>query len=103
MPHRSPLLLLSALLLTGCQSESQMLDSEQDKATQAALRRGRFEMSCPTATGTILSREMLQPVNWRGFEQAEYTVGLEGCGQRRSYVVVCPPSGDSCFAGGGSR
>jgi hypothetical protein len=100
MSGRSAFLLLSALLLTSCQTDGQMLDSEQDMATQAALRRGRFEMNCPAATGTILSREMLQPAYWRGFERAEYTIGLEGCGQRSTYVVVCPASGDSCFAAG---
>ena len=103
MTNRSLYLLLSLVLVAGCESESQMLNSEQDMATQAALRRGRFEMNCPTATSSILSREVLQPVAWRGFEHAEYTVGLEGCGQRRSYVVLCPLTGDSCFAGGGAR
>jgi hypothetical protein len=106
MDHRLPLLLAAAALLAGCESESKMLDSQQAMATDAALRRGRFEMNCASPTTTILSRQMVeQPVGFRrgGFEDAEYTIGLEGCGQRRSYVVVCPPTGDTCFAGGVSR
>lgn len=103
MTNRSLCLPLSLILVAGCESESTMLNSKHDIATQPALRRGRFEMNCPVATSSILSREVLQPVAWRGFEHAEYTVGLEGCGQRRSYVVLCPLTGDSRFTGYGGR
>jgi len=89
-----------ALILAGCQSQGQILASEEGVATQTAVRRGQFELGCPEATGTILSSNMLQPVLWGGEERAEYTVGVEGCGQRQTIVVVCPQDGSGCFAGG---
>ena len=92
---------LAALLAAGCQTDAQILASEQAVATQAAARRGPFELNCPQAKGTILSSNLLQPVLWNGLERAEYTVGVEGCGQRRTYVVVCQLGSPACFAVGG--
>ncbi len=92
---------LAALLLAGCQTSQQILQSEQATATQVAVSRGQFEMGCPQATGVVLSSNMLQPVAWRGMERAEYTIGVEGCGQRRTYVVICALDSPSCFAASG--
>jgi hypothetical protein len=92
---------LAAMLLAGCQTSQQILQSEQAAATQVAVNRGQFEMSCPQATGVVLSSNMLQPVAWRGMERAEYTIGVEGCGQRRTYVVICALDSPSCFAASG--
>jgi hypothetical protein len=63
MLHARPLAwaLASPLLLAGCQSQSQLLDANQAMAEQTALSRGQFEMNCPAATPTILSREVVQP------------------------------------------
>lgn len=44
---------------------------------------------------------LLQPVVWGGLERAEYTVGVEGCGQRKTYIVVCQLGSISCFAAAG--
>ena len=34
----------------------------------------------------------------------EYTVGgVAGCGQRTTFVVICPEGGDGCFAAGPGR
>jgi hypothetical protein len=97
-------ILVAALCLTslaGCQTTDQQLDAQQQQAVDTALQRARFDMNCPTATGQVLSRQMIQPVSIRfGVERAEYTVGVEGCGQRQSIVVVCPQDGSGCFAGG---
>ena len=79
--------------LAGCQTQGQILASDQDTAEQTALRRARFELNCPGATASVLSSEMLQPVLWGGLERAEYTVGINGCGKRAVYLVVCPDSG----------
>src|SRR5690349_19752385 len=77
-----PALSVAALALVsvvaGCQSPSQILASERDVAMQAAVRRGQFELSCPTATGTVLSSNILQPALYGGFEHAEYTIGVSG-------------------------
>jgi hypothetical protein len=89
---------LAAAVLAGCQSDAQILASEQAVATQTATRRGQFEMNCPQATGSMLSSNLLQPVVWGGLERAEYTIGVEGCGQRRTYIVVCQLGSPSCFA-----
>jgi hypothetical protein len=93
---------LPALLtLAGCQSQGQVLASDQDTAIQTAVRRGQFELSCPAATGEVLSSNMLQPALWGGEERAEYTVGVTGCSKRKVYIVICPQSSTGCFAGVG--
>lgn len=91
-------LCLACVAVAGCQTDAQLLDSERAAALQAALRRGQFEMGCPQATGTLLSATMLQPLVWGGLERAEYTVGVEGCGLRRTYIVVCQLGSQACFA-----
>ena len=99
--------LLAALTGAGCVSQAQFLDSKQAMAMQTAVSRGQFEMSCPGATGTILSREVVEPAlqgPWvGGLQRAEFTVGVSGCGRRTTFVVVCPDEGDGCFAAGPGR
>jgi len=90
---------LALLLVSGCQTDAQLLAGDQSTATQVATRRGQFEMNCPQATGSMLSQNLLQPVLWGGMERAEYTIGVEGCGQRRTYIVICQIGSPSCFAG----
>jgi hypothetical protein len=75
-----------------------MMAGEQATAVQVAAQRGRFEMACPAAQGMVLSQNILQPAMWGGLERIEYTVGIEGCGQRRTYIVVCQVGSPSCFA-----
>jgi hypothetical protein len=87
--------------VTGCESPQQSLQDEQGAALQTAVQRGRFELGCPAATGTVLSSDMLQPVLWGGTERAEYQIGVEGCGKRATYVVVCPMNSISCVAAAG--
>jgi hypothetical protein len=44
---------------------------------------------------------VIQTFRYTGPDRAEYTVGVTGCGQRATYVVICPDNGSlSCFAGG---
>jgi len=87
---------------SGCASQQQMLASKQTMAMQTAASRGQFEMNCPQATPVLLSQEMTQPALQApiamGIERGEYTIGVEGCGQRKTYVVICPEGGESCFA-----
>jgi hypothetical protein len=97
------LALLAALAATGCQTQAQALANDQQMAIDTALRRGRFELGCPGAMGTMLSSNMLQPVVWGGQERAEYTVGVAGCDQKVTYIVLCPQQSDACFAGRGDR
>lgn len=88
----------STVVLSACQTDAQILASEQAIATQTALRRGQFELSCPEATASLLSSAMLQPVAWRGTERAEYTIGVSGCGRQKTYIVVCPLDSSACYA-----
>jgi hypothetical protein len=100
-------LVVAVLAGAGCASQAQFLDGKQGLAMQTAVSRGQFEMNCPAATGTVLSREVVQPVMQgpllNGIQRAEYTVGVAGCGKRTTFVVICPDEGDGCFATGPGR
>ncbi len=104
-PIRSLASLLALAALAGCASGPPFIDQMQPEAVSMAVRRGQFELGCPTATGSILSQEMLQPAvqtfRYSGPQRAEYTIGVSGCGKRAKYIVICPDNGSmSCFAGG---
>jgi len=103
-------LALAALLLAiaGCATQDDFLDSKQDAAIDAATQRGKFELQCSRLTGTVLSRQGVDNVwygRWggrHGANRAEFTIGVNGCGVRRTYVVTCIQSGEGCFAPPGS-
>jgi hypothetical protein len=99
--------LIAVLAVAGCVSQGQLLDSKQEMAMQTALNRARFEMQCPEATGTVLSREVVQPAyegpRVSGIQRAQYTIGVSGCGQRATSVVICPEGGEGCFAADAGR
>jgi hypothetical protein len=99
--------LMVTLALAGCASQAQFLEGKQAMAIQTAVSRGQFEMSCPAATGTLLSKEVVQPALqgpvMAGLQRAEFTVGVAGCGKRTTFVVICPDEGDGCFAAGPGR
>jgi hypothetical protein len=95
--------LASVVAITvGCGTQNQMIAQKQDGAVQTALQRGRFDLNCPGATGTVLSSDFIQPAvqgPWvGGLERVEYTVGVAGCNQRRTYVVLCQVGTETCFA-----
>ena len=105
MKKRYMLLALVAVLATaGCQTQQQMVQSSQGMAVQTALNRAKFDMNCSSATGQVLSTNVSQPSVQGRFASAyrvqrmEYTVGVTGCGKRRTYIVVCPEGGTGCFA-----
>jgi len=89
---------------TGCTSQTEFLDNKQPIAMQTALSRARFALNCPAETGTVLSREVVQPSLQgplvSGIQRAEFTIGVEGCGERKTYVVICPEGEEGCFATG---
>jgi hypothetical protein len=106
MNVRPSLSLVAVALLAGCASGPPFIDQIQPEAVNMAIRRGQFELNCPTATGQVISRETLQPLvqtfRYSGPQRAEYTVGVEGCGQRATYIVICPDDGSgNCYAGAG--
>ena len=89
-------------LATACATQKQILTQKQDGAVQTALQRGRFDLNCPAATATVLSSDYIEPAAqgpWvSGMQRVEYTVGVQGCNQRTSYVVLCQVATDTCFA-----
>jgi len=109
MARRFSIVVLAlTLTASGCVSQAQFLNNMQPAAVQNAEARGRFELNCPSATATVLSREVVQPVIQGpfvggGLQRAEYTVGVAGCGARKTFVVICPEEGDGCFAAGPGR
>ena len=81
----------TAVAVGGCATSAQFLDSKQSMAIQTAVTRGQFELNCPTATGTVLSKEVVQPPMrgpWvGGVQRGEYTVGVSGCDKRMVFAV----------------
>jgi len=99
---------LACIAASGCQSTQDWMKSMEPKAIQAAENRGRFELNCPGATATILSEQDVQPeiraVRFQAPDRAVFTIGLQGCNKRATYVVVCPADGSgNCFAADGQR
>jgi hypothetical protein len=96
--------IMAALVAAGCVTQTQFLDDRQAMAVQTAVSRGQFELNCPAATGTVLSKEVVQPVlqgPWiGGIQRAEFTVGVAGCDKRTTFIVICPEGGEGCFAAG---
>jgi len=103
--HLLPVIAVIGLIGTGCATQEKFLDSRQPQAIQTAVTRAKFEMNCPGAVGQVLSREVTQPAlqgpAMMGEERGLFTIGVEGCGQRQTYQVLCPMGGDGCFAAEG--
>ncbi len=106
MKTKGILLTFSAIVLTaGCASQSQVLQQGQAAAVNAAQKRGQFDMSCPNVTTTVLSSDYIQPAIqggvWmarEGVTRLEYTIGVDGCGKKEVYVVMCQEGTNTCFA-----
>jgi len=102
-----PVIAAVLLLGSGCASQEKFLDSRQPRAVETAVNRAKFEMNCPSAVGQVLSREVTQPAvqgpRMMGEERGQFTIGVEGCGQRQTYQVFCPMGGDGCVAAEGGR
>ena len=78
-------------------------------AVQTALNRARFDMNCSSVTGQVLSSNVNE-LSWvqgplggtaYGVQRLVYTVGVTGCGRRRTYIVICPERRPGCFAARG--
>ena len=100
------LALAGVFVTAGCQTQQEMVQGQQGMAVQTAVNRARFDMNCQSATGQVLSTNVSQPMiqgtfrSAYGVQRIEYTVGVTGCGKRRTYIVVCPQGG-GCFAAPG--
>ena len=89
-------------VVAGCPSQQQQLATKQPEAVATALQRGRFDLNCPEASATVLSQDFIQPAiqgPWAaGQERVEYTIGVEGCNRRTTYIVICQVGTETCFA-----
>jgi len=96
------LALLMVVGVAGCQSADQILNDQARIATQAALSRGKFELSCPDAQASVLSRNLVNPVVngpiVQGVQRTEYTIGVSGCGKKAIYLSVCQVGAVGCTA-----
>ena len=96
-----PMTIAALVFLAGCQSTAQMMAAAEGEALQEATNRGRFDMNCSAATGEVISKDLMQPavqaIRFSGPERGEFTVGVSGCGQRATYIVICPLNGSGCF------
>ena len=92
------------MIAAGCRSSAEILDGRQPQAMRNALGKGSFLLSCPEprTAGQLLSRRLAGPAaegGWMsGVERAEYTVAVEGCGEKLTFIVVCPLPGNDCLA-----
>ena len=93
-----------ALAVCGCSSVP-LTTTMEPTATDFALKRARFEMNCPDATATVLSKQLIVPPmaasRFGAVEHAEFTIGVTGCDKRQTLVVLCANQADGCFAGEG--
>jgi hypothetical protein len=98
------LLLAVAATLGACATPpAQVLDGMEPQALEIATNRGRFDLQCPTAQPTLLSRELAQPLiegpRFVGVQRGVFAIGVSGCGQQRSYQIICPDDGSTgCFS-----
>jgi hypothetical protein len=94
----------AVVAIAGCNT-TPLTTTKQPMALDFALKRARFEMSCPEATGSVLSSETIQPPNiaprFAGPQRAQFTIGVAGCGKRETLVVICADGSDGCFAAEG--
>jgi hypothetical protein len=98
------LLAVTSAVISGCNT-TPLTTTKQPMALDFAVKRARFEMNCPEATGSVLSSETIQPPNvgvrFSGPERAQFTIGVSGCDKRETLVVICADGADGCFAAEG--
>jgi hypothetical protein len=92
--------------VSGCATVP-LTTEKEPMAMETALKRARFDMNCPEATGTVLSKQTIEsPVRGprvHGVDRAEFTIGVTGCGKRQTLVVLCADQADGCFAADGGK
>ena len=87
------------LAIAGCASQSGFIKDKQEAAVNSALARGKFDLNCPNATGTVLSSSYMPPEETgpaAGLKRAQFAIGVAGCDKRTTYTVLCPDKTDTC-------
>ena len=91
------------MIISACATEAQFLAQNAPSALNTALARGRFELNCPQASGTVLSQKVTYingvgiGMGAGGYEWTEYTIGVRGCGKQAVYETICRDQ-DNCNA-----
>jgi len=93
---RSAVALLALAALAACATE-ETRKAMQEVAVDTALPRARAEMNCPEAAGSVLSRQSVEPRTgaYGGPEKYQYMIAIEGCGKKKTSIVIC--DGTGCF------
>ena len=92
------------ILVAGCQTTAQITGRVAAAGNEYCATAGAIRDELPGRTAQVLSREQVPPVlQFRGTPRLEYTIGVSGCGQRGTYLVICPEDGSGCFAAAGRR
>jgi hypothetical protein len=87
------------LVIAGCATQSGFIKDKEGAAVNSALARGKFDLHCPNATGTVLSSSYLPPEESgpaAGLKRAQFAIGVAGCDKRTTYTVLCPDKTDTC-------
>jgi hypothetical protein len=82
---------------------AQSLDEElQPSAVQVAQQRGASELGCPAAVAEVITKRTMEEPQMTGWYEtprnAEYVIGVSGCGKRTTYTVACKSFRKSCEA-----
>lgn len=56
--------LVLTAIIAGRANQTEMLENKQAMALQTAVSRAQFQANCQSATGEIISREVVQPALW---------------------------------------
>ncbi|KFA95407.1 hypothetical protein [Vibrio sp. ER1A] len=79
---------LTSIFMMGCTSTQEFLNENQSMATEAAMNRAKFELSCQTVQTTVLNKKTIDLYR---YEVPQYQVGVSGCGKKVVYIVNCNP------------
>ncbi|MDD5269521.1 MAG: hypothetical protein PHO08_20845 [Methylococcales bacterium] len=95
------MLVLPMIIIACAVTDSKFLAQNAPSAQNTALTRGRFELNCPQASGSVLSQKVSyingKGIGSEGYEWAEYKIGVRGCGKNVIYETICRDQ-DNCSA-----
>ena len=79
-------------MVSGC-ATTQLVEELQPDALRVAQQRGASDLGCSAATAEVTNKKTIEEPQMTGWyeppKQAEYTIGVTGCGKRTSYLVAC--------------
>lgn len=82
--------------LSAC-ATTELSERLQPDALKVAQQRGATDLGCSAATAEVTNKKTIEPPQTTGWHesprQAEYTIGVTGCGKGTSYLVTCDKMG----------